>query len=98
MMKLVWILVLASVACRLLAGRWPWQFLIGRSAGTATIDRARRLLGVPHAATRQDIIEAHRRLVTQVHPDKGGTSGLVHEANEARDVLLDSLDNRSDNR
>ena len=35
-----------------------------------------------------DIIDAHRRLITRVHPDKGGTSEQVHDANAARDLLL----------
>jgi hypothetical protein len=26
-----------------------------------------------------------------VHPDRGGTSDQVHEANDARDLLLDAL-------
>jgi hypothetical protein len=29
--------------------------------------------------------------VTVVHPDRGGSSGQVHEANAARDLLLDEL-------
>jgi curved DNA-binding protein CbpA len=52
---------------------------------------ARKLLGVESGATRQDIIEAHRRLIVLIHPDKGGTNGQVHEANSARDLLLDEL-------
>jgi len=36
-------------------------------------------------------LEAHRRLITMVHPDRGGTNEQVHEANAARDLLLDEL-------
>ena len=53
--------------------------------------RARKLLGVSAAASREEILTAHRRLVTMVHPDRGGTDGQVHEANAARDLLLDEL-------
>ncbi len=42
-------------------------------------------------ASRAEIIEAHRRLVAMVHPDRGGTNDQVHEANAARDLLLDEL-------
>lgn len=91
MIKLLWIAVLASLACRLLSGRWPWELLKGadRSAG---VSRAQVLLGVRADATREEIIEAHRRLIALVHPDKGGSTEAVHEANAARDLLLGRLD------
>ena len=87
MIKLLWLVVLACLACRLLAGRWPWELLkvADRSAGEA---RARALLGVRSGAGRDEIIEAHRRLIAQVHPDRGGSNQAVHEANAARDLLL----------
>jgi DnaJ family protein C protein 19 len=97
MMKLLWLVVLASVACRLIAGRWPWQLLQARNSERARIERARRLLGLPQHASRQEVIDAHRRLVATVHPDRGGSSTLVHEANDARDLLLADLDSRSIN-
>jgi curved DNA-binding protein CbpA len=50
--------------------------------------QAQALLGVAPGAPRAEIIEAHRRLIGMVHPDRGGTSDLVHEANAARDLLL----------
>ena len=92
MIKLLFLLVLASAACRLLAGQWPWQLLQGRrSIGSADTATARALLGVDRNASREDIIEAHRRLIGLVHPDRGGTSDSVHEANAARDLLLGRL-------
>ena len=95
-MKLIWLLFLASLACRMFTGRWPWE-LIGGSArsaeqGRSTIEKqARTLLGVRGNATRDEIIEAHRRLLTRVHPDVGGSSDQVHAANAARDLLLDRV-------
>lgn len=74
---------------RWIFGRWPWQPKI--STRNQAIFRARRLLGVEARANRTDIITAHKRLVTMVHPDKGGTNAQVHEANAARDLLLDEL-------
>ena len=89
-MKIIWILLLASIACRLLAGRWPWQML--KSFGSADAEaRARSLLGVSQQAAREDIIDAHRRLITVVHPDRGGTNDAVHQADAARDLLLARL-------
>ena len=54
----------------------------------------RTLLGVPPQASRDDIVEAHRRRIAQVHPDRGGSSEAVHEANAARDLLLGRLAER----
>ena len=88
MVKLLAILLIVSLASRFLLGHWPWQMIgIGTGAGAAE-RRARALLGVGKCATRMDIIDAHRRLITRVHPDKGGTSEQVHDANAARDLLL----------
>lgn len=88
--KLVVLAILACVACRLLSGRWPWE-LLKAADRTAAESRARLLLGVGHDATRTDIVEAHRRVIAQVHPDRGGSSEAVHEANAARDLLLGRL-------
>lgn len=98
MTKLLWLVVLASLACRLIAGRWPWQLLATRNAAKARINRARDLLGLSEGASRQEILDAHRRLVATVHPDRGGTNERVHEANAARDLLLADFDSRSEMR
>jgi len=90
MLKLLAILALAALVCRVLTRRWPWQLLSG-STRNAALGRARVLLGVPPKATRQQIIEAHRQLIAMVHPDRGGTNEQVHEANAARDLLLGAL-------
>lgn len=89
-MKLLWLLVLASIACRMLAGRWPWELF---KAATASSDEAhaRAVLGVDRNADAAAISEAHRRLIARVHPDRGGSSERVHEANAARDLLLKQL-------
>ena len=56
-----------------------------------TMEEARELLGIDEQASRQDIIEAHRKLIARVHPDKGGTAGLAARLNQARDCLLDNI-------
>ncbi|MFC4293646.1 J domain-containing protein [Novosphingobium tardum] len=86
-MKFLWLLVLASIACKVIAKRWPWELLGGQPRSDA-VERAATLLGVRSDATREDIMEAHRRLVSRVHPDRGGSDSQVHEANAARDLLL----------
>ncbi|WAT17289.1 J domain-containing protein [Aurantiacibacter sp. MUD11] len=85
-------LVIAGVILlfyRWILGRWPWQPKM--STRNQALFRARRLLGVEHNANRSEIIAAHKRLVAMVHPDRGGTNQQVHEANAARDLLLDEL-------
>lgn len=49
------------------------------------------MLGVGRRASREDIIDAHRRLLTRIHPDKGGTGEQVLAATAARDLLLSRL-------
>ncbi|HEY6869707.1 MAG TPA: molecular chaperone DnaJ [Novosphingobium sp.] len=91
---LVWCAI-ACLLCKWTTGRWPWELagweLGGRSARSAAEARARALLGVSPRANRTEIIEAHKRLVAMVHPDRGGTGEQVHEANAARDLLLARL-------
>lgn len=86
-MKFLLLAALACIAVKLLAGRWPWE-LWGPNARETGEKRARNLLGLHADAGYDEIIEAHRRLILKVHPDRGGTADAVHEANAARDLLL----------
>ena len=49
---------------------------------------ARAVLGVAPDADGEAIRAAHRRLVGQVHPDRGGSPDLARRVNAARDLLL----------
>jgi len=49
---------------------------------------ALKVLGLEEGASEEQIRAAHRRLILQIHPDKGGTSYLAAKINEAKDVLL----------
>jgi DnaJ family protein C protein 19 len=88
--KLLWLLLLACIACRMLAGGWPWQ-LLGRATRSSDEAQARAVLGVRRDATREEIVDAHRRLIARVHPDRGGSGEQAHAANAARDLLLNRL-------
>jgi hypothetical protein len=88
--RLLWLVVVASLGCKLVFGRWPWEMMALPPKADADA-RARTLLGVAPGAGREEIVAAHRRLLTQVHPDRGGSAALVHEANDARDRLLATL-------
>lgn len=89
--KLIVFLALAGIACRMLTGHWPWQ-LWAASERSQHEARARALLGVNPMATREEIGEAHRRLIARVHPDRGGSNEAVFQANAARDLLCARLD------
>jgi hypothetical protein len=91
MFKLVLIAAVISIGCKMAFGRWPWEYLSTAPTRGQAIVRARKLLSVRAEADREEIIAAHRRLIAMVHPDRGGSNTQVHEANAARDLLLDEL-------
>ncbi len=89
MTQLLVIAALIVLAYRALVGRWPWEQRV--SVRDRALARARATLGLGLDAGRQEILAAHRRRLTTVHPDRGGSGAGVHEANEARDLLLAEL-------
>jgi hypothetical protein len=58
------------------------------ASGDVTVAEAYAILGLAAGATADQIREAHRRLMKQLHPDHGGTDYLATKINRARDVLL----------
>ncbi len=95
MIKLLFIAALLSLACRSVLGKWPWEYLSAKPTRDQAVLNARKLLSVGDGASRSEIVEAHRRLIAIVHPDRGGTNSQVHEANAARDLLLADLARRN---
>jgi len=87
--RLIVYAALAVLVWKMASSRWPWEPKVSTRA--QAVFRARKLLGVRAGADRAEIIDAHRRLLAMVHPDRGGTNEQVHEAQAARDVLLDEL-------
>ena len=93
---------LAAIAYALAMGReMPWgrrasatgassSSKSGPQATTPNMSRAEALkvLGLKDDAGADDIRAAHRRLILQNHPDKGGSSYLAAKVNQAKDVLL----------
>ncbi len=56
-----------------------------------SLSEARAVLGVEEGASSVTIREAHKNLITQLHPDKGGTDYFAVKINQAREILLASL-------
>ncbi|MEZ5895491.1 MAG: DnaJ domain-containing protein [Parvularculaceae bacterium] len=56
--------------------------------GALAPEEAAAVLGVAIDAGAADIKAAHRKLISQLHPDKGGTDYLAAKINEARKILL----------
>jgi hypothetical protein len=91
MLRVIIAIVALTFVCRWVLGKWPWDYLRGPSPRQQALRRARTLLGVGEGAGRDEIIIAHRRLTALVHPDRGGTTVAMQEANAARDLLLGEL-------
>jgi DnaJ domain len=61
-----------------------------KQAGTGVMsrDEALSVLGLKPGATSEDIKNAHRRLMKDFHPDRGGSDYLAAKINQAKDILL----------
>ncbi|MGE4063377.1 MAG: DnaJ domain-containing protein [Rhodospirillaceae bacterium] len=51
-------------------------------------EEALRILGLQDGATVADVKAAYRKLMGQLHPDKGGSDYLAAKVNQAKDFLL----------
>lgn len=63
------------------------------TSNSLTTNDAYAILGLEPGASKQDIIKAHKQLMQKLHPDRGGSSHLATKINQAKDLLLKSIDN-----
>ncbi len=58
------------------------------SRATMSIDEAYNILGLDKNVSEEEIIDAHRRLMQKLHPDRGGNDYLAAKINQAKNILL----------
>lgn len=75
---------------RLLQGRFGNRSSGAGQQSTEMMTRAEALevLGLQEGASEQEIKDAYRRLMSQMHPDKGGSDWMAAKLNTAKRVLL----------
>ena len=81
-----WLLAIALI--------WfAWHYLrpAPKRATLTDTQRAHRVLGLRAGADESEIRAAHRRLLAESHPDRGGSAAASTEINAARDLLLGAL-------
>ncbi|MCG8441430.1 MAG: DnaJ domain-containing protein [Caulobacterales bacterium] len=60
----------------------------GGGSGEMSVAEAYAVLGLDPSAKAEDVRAAHRRLMKQAHPDRGGSAWLAAKINRAKEVLL----------
>ena len=58
------------------------------SNGNFTQEQAEKILGLGSGYGKQDVIDAHRKLMQKLHPDRGGNDYLAAQINAAKELLM----------
>ncbi len=56
--------------------------------GAMSEEEALAILGLKPGATKEQVLNAHKRMMMKVHPDKGGSDHLAAQINKAKDTLI----------
>jgi len=65
----------------------------GANSGTMDTATACQILELEENPSKEDILAAHKRMMAKNHPDKGGSTYLASQINQAKDLLLAELEN-----
>jgi len=92
-LRLLWLRILARWRAAVGAQGQHRGRRASGAAGGETMNRrlALEVLGLSGNPSREEIIAAHRRLMQKLHPDRGGTTYLAQQLNDAKRVLLQDL-------
>lgn len=59
--------------------------------GNLTEESAYAVLGLQRGASKAEVVQAHRKMMQKVHPDRGGSDYLAAQINQAKDILISKL-------
>jgi hypothetical protein len=62
-----------------------------KSSTDMPISMALQILELKEGASKDDILDAHRKLMQKLHPDRGGSNFLAAQVNMAKETLLANL-------
>ncbi|MBC6414157.1 MAG: DnaJ domain-containing protein [Chromatiales bacterium] len=71
--------------------RRPHSTQQGGAPKNITSKEAYKILGLEAGASREQITQAHRKLMQKFHPDRGGTPYMAAMINDAKRILLEEL-------
>lgn len=61
-------------------------------SGEFGLSEAYAILGLEEGASKDDVVQAHRKLMQKLHPDRGGSDFLAAQVNRAKDMILEALE------
>lgn len=87
--------LLAAYVARVHGDDWqqsdPGSQQASTTSAEPSVSEAYEILGLKDGDTKQAVVEAHRRLMGKMHPDKGGSDYLAARINLAKEVLIRHL-------
>lgn len=103
--RLHWLIAAIGAAIPILSRLWKawraYRWLRGKKQPPPTnkpkpasmaVDEAYQTLGLSAGASKKEIIKAHRRLIRDAHPDRGGSDEQAQRLNAAKELLLKQLE------